>query len=75
MTNDEISRLDALIIALTKKVDKLTRMVRESERNAAERHAFFVNIEDDEADAGDQGMSELLLDVPPNMRKFLPKDS
>jgi hypothetical protein len=74
MTDSELSKLHASILALTKKVDKLTRLVRESERNAVERHAFFMNIDEESIDPEEQGTSELLLDVPPSMRKFLPKN-
>jgi hypothetical protein len=74
MTDDEMSKLNASMLALTKKVDKLTRLVRESEKNAAERHSFLMNIEDTEVTSEEQGTSELLLDVPPSMRKFLPKN-
>ncbi|GLS21552.1 hypothetical protein GCM10007874_45690 [Labrys miyagiensis] len=75
MKNDEIGRLTELILILTKKVDELTGLVQASERNAAERHALFMNIEDSDENAEDEEISETLLEIPPGMRKFLPKGS
>ncbi|GLS21558.1 hypothetical protein GCM10007874_45750 [Labrys miyagiensis] len=61
--NDEIGRLTALTLALIEKVGELTGLVQASERNAAERYAVFLNIEDNEENAGGQEIFEHLFDI------------